>query len=74
MKGAVVATFVHAKGAVSIIAAFVHAKGAVRMRMCGPASLARHGHPRFSYRRAFVHAKGAVVAEPSFMRRVQFLL
>jgi hypothetical protein len=57
-----------------------------RMRMCDPACIARHGHPRFSYcslsfvRRvplsqpSFMQRVQFQLSQPSFMRRVQFLL
>jgi hypothetical protein len=44
-----------------------------RMRMCDPACIARHGHPRFSYR-SLSFVRRVPLSQPSFMRRVQFQL
>jgi hypothetical protein len=44
-----------------------------RMRMCDPACIARHGHPRFSYR-SHSFLRRVPLSQPSFMRRVQFQL
>ena len=44
-----------------------------RMRMCDPACIARHGHPRFSYC-SLSFVRRVPLSQPSFMRRVQFQL
>ena len=44
-----------------------------RMRMCDPACIARHGHPRLSYC-SLSFVRRVPLSQPSFMRRVQLVI